>query len=334
MDPILSVRNLTIAYRSPRGMALAVREVSMDLYAGETLALTGESGSGKTTLALAMLRLLPPAATMVGGQILYHHGREVDDVPSLTPAALQQFRGEQVAMVFQSALSALNPVLRIWDHFWDTARAHGFSDPKTVRQAALQLLYRVQLEPERIIQTFPHELSGGMRQRVMLALALLLRPRVVILDEPTTALDILTQRTIIDLLRSLWREFGFSMLFISHDLSLAAELADRVATMYAGRIVELGEVDAIFYQSSHPYTVGLLEAVPTIHGDQRTLHSIPGSAPDLVHLPPGCKFAPRCAYAQPGCLTAEPELFAVKGTHGSACFLWEQVREAHSKELT
>ncbi len=332
MPPLLSIRNLTVAYRTSRGIAAAVREVSVDLYQDETLALTGESGSGKTTLALALLRLLPPAATIAGGELLYAGTRGSTDILALSAPALQRFRGEQVAMVFQNALSALNPVLRVWDHFWDTATAHGLTDARTVRERTLELLHHVQLDPERVVRAFPHELSGGMRQRVMLALALLLHPRVVILDEPTTALDILTQRTLIDLLRQLRRELQFSMLFISHDLSLAAELADRVATMYAGKIVESGTTDGIFYSPAHPYTVGLLEAVPTVHGDDREIQSIPGAAPDLVHLPPGCKFAPRCPYAEPQCLEAEPPLVAVNGTHASACRLWERVRRAHQKE--
>jgi peptide/nickel transport system ATP-binding protein len=326
MDSLLSIRDLSIAYRGRGGTSQALREVSLDLYRDETLGLIGESGSGKTTLALAVLRMLPPAAHIPQGQILYHHDGRTADVLSLGAERLRRYRGEEVAMVFQSALSSLNPVLRIWDQFLDTARAHGETDPARVRTRTRELLSHVQLEPERVMSAFPHELSGGMRQRVMLALALLLRPRVVVLDEPTTALDILTQRTIIDLLRSLRREFGFSMMFISHDLSLAAELADRVATMYAGRIVEIGTTDELFYEPRHPYTVGLLQAVPTVHGDHRTLHSIPGSPPNLQQLPAGCKFHPRCPYVRPACTEAEPDLLHVSNGHRSACFFWDEVR--------
>jgi len=332
MDPILSVRSLTVSYRSPRGQLHAVRDVNLDLYPDETVALTGESGSGKTTLALALLNLLPPGATILHGAIRYHGARGPIDVLALSPAALQVFRGENIAIVFQSALSALNPVLRVGDHFWDTARAHGLRDQPTISHRTLELLRAVQLDAERVVRAFPHELSGGMRQRVLLALALLLNPRVVILDEPTTALDILTQRALIELLRDLRSTFRFSMLVISHDFSLAAELADRVATMYAGRIVELGTTDAIFYHTSHPYTVGLMQAVPRLRGVHRDLHSIPGSAPDLAHLPPGSKFAPRCAYAASQCTEADPPLFVVDGDHGSACFFWDQVHRAHTQE--
>lgn len=327
-NPLISISNLAVGYRGRAGISPALRDVSLDLYPDETLGLIGESGSGKTTLALALLCMLPPAAHIPQGRILYHHDGGFLDVLSLNGERLRRYRGEQVAMVFQSALSSLNPVLRIWDQFLDTCRAHGEADQGRVRAKTQDLLRHVQLEPERVLNSFPHELSGGMRQRVMLALALLLRPRVVILDEPTTALDILTQRTIIDLLRSLRREFGFSMMFISHDLSLAAELADRVATMYAGRIVEIGRTEELFYQPRHPYTIGLLQAVPTVHGAHQSLQSIPGSPPDLQQLPRGCKFHPRCPYARPACQEAEPDLLAVSDGHRSACFFWDEVRRA------
>lgn len=326
-DELISIRNLSIVYRGRGGSAHALREVSLDLYRDETLGLIGESGSGKTTLALAVLRMLPTSAHIPQGKVLYHQDGRTVDVFSLDAERLRRYRGEQVAMVFQSALSSLNPVLRIWDQFLDTARAHGEFDQVRVQERTRDLLSRVQLEPGRVLSAFPHELSGGMRQRVMLALALLLRPRVVVLDEPTTALDILTQRTIIDLLRSLRKEFGFSMMFISHDLSLAAELADRVATMYAGRIVEIGTTDELFYEPRHPYTVGLLQAVPTVHGGQRPLQSIPGSPPDLQRLPSGCKFHPRCKYARPTCTETEPDLLHVSAGHRSACFFWDEVRK-------
>lgn len=328
----LSVRDLWVEYRAPRRAVKAVRGASFDLYKGETLSLTGESGSGKTTLALALIRLLPRSARIRKGRIIYRRDGREYDVLSLEPGDLQQFRWKECAMVFQSALNAFNPVLKIWDQMYDTVKAHDHTNREEVRRRAMDLLELVQLEPARVINAYPHELSGGMRQRVLLAMSLLLNPQVIILDEPTTALDILTQRTIIDLLRKLKQELGFSMMFISHDLSLAAELADRVATMYAGRIVEIGNVYEVFYRPKHPYTLGLIKAVPTMTGGFQELASIPGSPPDLISLPPGCKFHPRCPYANERCREEEPELISVTKGHLVACFRWEQVQHDWDKE--
>lgn len=324
---VLSVRDLRVEYPSRRGVAQALSGVSFDLYRGEVLAVIGESGSGKSTMAYAITRLLPPAARITGGQVIYRdpEGWEAD-VLRLPPDALRQFRWRRCALVLQSALNAFNPVLRIADHFVDTARAHGWTQRRAVLDRAAELLTLVQLEAGRVLGAFPHELSGGMRQRVLLALALLLQPPVLILDEPTTALDILTQRAIIDLLRRLHRQMGFSLIFISHDLSTAAELADRVATLYAGRLVELAGVYDAFYRPAHPYTAGLVRAVPTLAGEAHDLVSIPGSPPDLVAPPPGCKFHPRCPLADDRCRREEPPVAAVGAGHVAACFHWPRVQ--------
>ncbi|MFO7170967.1 MAG: ABC transporter ATP-binding protein, partial [Chloroflexota bacterium] len=265
-EVILSVRNLSVEYRARRGLVKAVNNVSFDLRRGESITLVGESGCGKTTLGLSIVRLLPRQADIREGQILYRRdGREID-VVSLSPSRLRQFRWAECAMVFQGAQNAFNPVLRVWDQMWDTIRAHGGMQKAAARNRALELLSMVQLEPRRVIDAYPHELSGGMRQRVLIAMSLLLNPQVLILDEPTTALDVLTQRTVIEVLRRLKEELGFAMIFITHDLAVAAELADRVATMYAGRIIEIGPVEDIFYRAGHPYSVGLIRAVPTVTG--------------------------------------------------------------------
>jgi len=240
---------------------------------------------------------------------------------------MRHFRWRECAMVFQSALNAFNPVLRVRDQMYDTMRAHSRLSQAEMRARALSLLRHVQLDPERVIDAYPHELSGGMRQRVLLAMSLLLDPQIIILDEPTTALDILTQRTILELLKSLKAEMGFSLMFISHDLSIAAELADRVATMYAGAIVELGPVYDIFYRPAHPYTLGLIRAVPTVTGDFQDLVSIPGSPPDLIDLPSGCKFHIRCPYATDRCREEEPALEPYAADHSVACFHVDQVRQ-------
>jgi peptide/nickel transport system ATP-binding protein len=306
----------------------AVRGVSFDLRAGEAIALIGESGSGKSTLGMAILRLLTKPGYVRSGTVEYHHrdGTTID-VLQLRPEALRRFRWEECAMVFQSALNALNPVLRVWDQMLDTVKAHrGGVNTAEVRARAAELLAMVRLDPERVLPAYPHELSGGMRQRVSIAMSLLLDPQLLILDEPTTALDILTQRTIIDVLLDLRKRLDFAMIFISHDLAIAAELADRVATMYAGRIIEIGEVRDLFYAPRHPYTVGLLNAVPPISGDLIQLRSIPGTPPSLQQLPAGCTFHPRCPYMTEECKAADPPLFTVGRGHAAACIHHDQVR--------
>lgn len=324
--PVLSVRNVSIEYRTPAGAVRAVNDVSFDLNAGESMALIGESGSGKTTLGLGILRLLPTSG-VTSGQIVYRRrdGQAVD-VLSFPAEETRQFRWQECAMVFQAAQNALNPVARVWDQMLDTVRAHrGRSGKGEVRDRCEQLLRMVQLEPSRVLYAYPHELSGGMRQRVLIAMSLLLDPQVLILDEPTTALDILTQRAIIDVLRSLRERLKFAMLFISHDLSLAAELADKVATMYAGSLVERGGVREIFYTPRHPYTLGLIKAVPPVAGELYEISSIPGSPPSLLDIPPGCSFHPRCGYARERCATDVPPLYEVGPAHGSACHYWSEV---------
>jgi peptide/nickel transport system ATP-binding protein len=304
-----------------------VRGVTIDLYPGKSLALIGESGSGKTTLGLAIVRLLASTAKIEPGKIIYrHNGLEVD-VLQLNNDEMRVFRWRDCAMVFQSALNAFNPVLRVWDQVWDTAQAHDWSERSAVRDHFLELLKFVQLDQNRVLHAYPHELSGGMRQRTLLAISLLLNPKILILDEPTTALDILTQRTIITLLHRLKDERHFTMIFISHDLAIAAELADHVATMYAGRVVEVGTTADIFYRPRHPYTLGLIRAVPTVMGVFEELASIPGSPPDLINLPSGCKFHPRCPFATDLCRQEEPELEAVGDEHFAACWHWTEVQQ-------
>ncbi len=324
--PPLSLKNVSVVYKSRRGGVQAVRGITLDLHAGQSLALIGESGSGKTTLALSVVRLLPDIATVEGDIRYRRNGREVD-VLQLKSGELREFRWSDCAMVFQAALNAFNPVLKVWDQAWDTAKAHGWNDKNAVRKKLTETLQFVQLDPRRVINAYPHELSGGMRQRVLLALSLLLNPQILILDEPTTALDIITQRTIIGLLRQLKEEQHFTMIFISHDLAIAAELADRIGAMYAGRLVELGSSDDIFYRPRHPYALGLIRAVPTVTGGFEELSSIPGSPPDLINLPPGCKFHPRCAFVSDRCKSEEPTSELVGPGHYAACWNWRAVEE-------
>jgi peptide/nickel transport system ATP-binding protein len=331
---VLSVRNISIEYKVQRGLLQAVRGVSFEIRRGEVVALIGESGSGKTTLGLGLIRLLADTARLSTGEILYNRmdstGRLIEtiDVMKLNKRALRSFRWQECAMVFQSALNAMNPVLRVSQHFEDTARAHGVATGKDLTRRAFDYMRMVRLEPERVWSSYPHELSGGMRQRVIIALALLLEPELLILDEPTTALDILTQRNIMNVLNDLRRKLSFSMIFISHDLSLAAELADRVVTLYAGAVVEECSVYTTFNDPHHPYTIGLINAVPTLASAREDLTSIPGSPPDLIHMPTGCKFHPRCPLADQRCKTEEPPLEQISPDHRAACWHWRVAQEA------
>jgi peptide/nickel transport system ATP-binding protein len=330
-DTILKVEDVSIVYHTPRGDVQATTTVSFDLAKGEALALIGESGCGKTTLSLSLIRMLPNNAEVVNGKILYTRNGQTRDVLEMPSRDLRQFRWFDCAMVFQGAQNAFNPVLKIRDQFMDTAAAHGKKDRSWVEQRTLELFKLVRLDPERVFNSYPHELSGGMRQRTLLALGVLLDPQIVILDEPTTALDILTQRAIIDVLKEMQARLGFSIIFISHDLALAAEMADRVATTYAGKIVEIGKVNDMFYRPLHPYTLGLLRSVPRLDQGEDELGSIPGDPPNLIAPPPGCKFHPRCPFATDKCKVEEPPLVEYAPSHSAACWHTDRVIEARAE---
>lgn len=327
-EVVLEVENVSVSYATERGRVRAVSKMSFELRRGEALALIGESGSGKTTVSLALIRMLSPSARVSEGRITYFRAGKAQDVLSLSKAAMRRFRWRECAMVFQGAQNAFNPVLRLREQFADTARAHGRGDPRWIAARTHELLRLVRLDPERVANAYPHELSGGMKQRALLALGVLLDPQIVILDEPTTALDILTQRAVIDVLNEMQARLGFSIIFISHDLALAAEMADRVATVYAGEIVEMGAVDDIFYAPLHPYTLGLLRSVPRLSGGREALASIPGSPPDLIDPPPGCAFHPRCPFASTRCKQQAPPLAEHESGHRAACWHTERVIEA------
>ncbi len=326
--PLLSVRGVDVAYRTGRRRQVtAVRDVSFDLHPGQSMALVGESGCGKTTLGLGLLRLLPRTGVLSAGEVLFRRkdGRLVD-VRTLAREDLRRFRWNEAAMVFQGAMNAFNPVLRVRDHFLDTFRAHdrGRRPRAEVLERSAELLRTVRLDPARVLDSFPHELSGGMRQRTLIALALALEPQLLILDEPTTALDILTQRSIVERLAELREELRFAMVFITHDLGLAAELADRVGTMYAGRMIETGTTRDIFHRARHPYTSALINSVPPVTGDLRIPESLPGGPPSLSALPPGCSFAPRCKHAVERCASTRPVLDVLTHrpdglSHAAAC---------------
>src|SRR5580700_1867840 len=296
-EPVLDIRDFSVAYRTAAGDVRAADHVNLTLHAGEVIGLAGESGSGKSTLAYGATRLLRPPALITGGSVRYS-GRRVQqpvELLELQAADLRRLRWREVAIVFQSAMNALNPILTVADQLADAMRAHLQLPKAAAQEKAAELLDLVSI-PRSRLRSYPHELSGGMRQRVMIAMALAADPEVVIMDEPTTALDVVVQRDILAQIMELKQRLGLSIVFITHDISLLLELADRIAVMYAGRLVEVASAQQIQREPAHPYTRGLLNSFPSLHGARRELTGIPGSPPDLRSPPPGCPFLPRCDF--------------------------------------
>ena len=317
--PILSVRDLSVEFESPSGPLRAVDEVSFDLRRGEILGLVGESGSGKTTAVMAMLRLLPPGGRVVGGSVRFD-GQEILE---LGPDELRALRWSRLSIVFQGAMNALNPVRTVGDQIAEALRTHeaGMSE-REIKDRVDELLRRVGISPGQG-RRYPHTFSGGMRQRAMIALALACRPDVIIADEPTTALDVMIQAQILELLVGLAREYGMGTIIVTHDLGVVAQVCDRVVVMYGGRVAEKGDVTTIYGTPRHPYTQLLLNAFPNVAEEDRTLRAIPGTPPRLDALPPGCRFTPRCPYAFERCSAEIPPLYPQGDGHAAACFLVE-----------
>ena len=308
--PVLEIRGLSVDYGYGDDPTHVLREVSLTLHRGEVLGLAGESGCGKSTLAYAATRLLPPPGLITGGEVLFTDGvtGSTVDLLQLDDAQLRASRWRDTAIVFQGAMNSLSPVFRIGRQITDAIHAHRPGETRASALArAAELLEMVGISADRL-RSYPHQLSGGMRQRVMIAMALALEPQVLIMDEPTTALDVVMQRQIIEEISDLRERLGFSVLFITHDVSLLIEIADRIAIMYAGEIVEdAGAVD-VYRRPRHPYSQGLLRSFPPLHGPRRELGGIPGSPPDLQTLAPGCPFAPRCPHVLDLCRTERPPL--------------------------
>jgi peptide/nickel transport system ATP-binding protein/oligopeptide transport system ATP-binding protein len=329
MTPLLDVRHLHVEFRTRDGIAKAVNGVDYTVGAGETLAVLGESGSGKSVTAQAVMGILDtPPGFVTKGEILFQ-GR---DLLTMGAEERRKVRGAKMAMIFQDALSALNPVISVGAQLSEMFRVHQGLSRKDAKAKAIGLMERVRIPAARErVGDYPHQFSGGMRQRIMIAMALSLEPELIIADEPTTALDVTVQAQVMDLLAELQREYNMGLILITHDLGVVADVADHIAVMYAGRIVETAPVHEIYKRPAHPYTKGLLESIPRLDQKGRELYAIKGLPPNLLHIPPGCAFHPRCPIAQAVCRTDVPPLYEVTerdGTplpgRGSACHFWKE----------
>ncbi|ELB2201668.1 TPA: ABC transporter ATP-binding protein [Vibrio parahaemolyticus] len=316
MSNLLEINNLCVDYVSPNGVARAVNNVSISIAPGETLGIAGESGCGKSTLAFAISRLHKAPALISEGEILY----KGQDVLKMNDKQLRDFRWNDVSVVFQSAMNSLNPVITIGEQLTDVILAHRKVTYQQAYERAVELLGVVGIHGDRMA-SFPHQLSGGMRQRVVIAVALALEPKLIIMDEPTTALDVVVEREILNELYELKSKFGFSILFISHDLSLMGEIADRIGVMYAGNLIELGDAKNVFGDPQHPYTKGLISSFPTIHGPKERLYGIPGNPVNLLKIPQGCNFQARCNACFAECQKSDPTLVPVNNGNLVSCHL-------------
>ncbi len=317
MSSLLEVRDLRTVFTGDDGEFAVVDGISFSVEAGRTLAIVGESGCGKSVTSLSIMGLLPKPHGRISGGSIRFEGRELVGAPE---QELQDLRGNGMAMIFQEPMSSLNPSFTVGEQIIEGLLRHRQMNRAQARERAIEMLRKVRIPaPEQRIDEFPHKLSGGMRQRVMIAMGLVCEPRLLIADEPTTALDVTIQAQILELMRSLQQETGTAIVLITHDLGVVAEVADEVVVMYAGRIVERGPVDALFNQPQHPYTVGLLGSIPRLDAAQTRLASIDGQVPAPTHLPPGCSFADRCPFALAECRLAKPALRDVGERHQSAC---------------
>ena len=324
-QPLLHVEDLNVVFKSRSAETRVLHDVSFDIAAGETVCLVGESGSGKSMTGLALMGLVPQPNGMIRSGSIRLEGEEL---VGATPQRLLRMRGKDISMIFQEPMTALNPVFTIGNQIAETLRLHEDLNRKAALDRAVELLQAVSIPaPEQRVHDYPHQLSGGMRQRAMIAMALACRPKLLIADEPTTALDVTVQAQILDLLKDIQQRFGTAILLITHDMGVVTDTADRVVVMYAGRKIEEGRADAVLARPQHPYTKALIACIPhfTIGTERQRLEEIPGIVPPLNRLPPGCSFAPRCAHAMPRCRQSIPQASAVAPDHAAACWLLDDV---------
>ena len=314
-DLILDVREISVDYPTRDRPAKAVDHVSLELRHGEFLGIVGESGCGKSTLLFAIAQLLSPPAQITSGEVIFKGTNMVQ----LSEKALRAIRWRDYSVVMQSAMNALNPVKTIGAQYADAMRAHVKLTKEAIRERSREVFALVGIDPVHL-RSFPHQLSGGMRQRAMIAMALLFSPDLIVMDEPTSALDVIAQRALMVQIKELQRELGFAIIFVTHDMSLVSHFSDRLAVMYAGRFAELGPTQKVFAGPMHPYTIGLFDAFPSVHGPKVHIGGIPGAPPDLAALPGGCSFAPRCPKAMAVCVGGEPELYEI-ADRKVRCFL-------------